>query len=519
MSYSSSSVSRRNVVHPVASIRDELREKGYAVVDFYAVNPPHAYTVIAREITTGRLMYFVIEPPLSEEDHRVLKELKELLYEECRDLDSFPNKGSEEVLRKYIESKVRDIINKYSIELPRPEALSKYMYYLIRDFIGYGKIDSLMRDPYLEDILCDGVGSPIYVWHRFYESMPTNIVFDSLEELESFVTKLAYRAGKQISIADPIVEGSLPDGSRVHITLTEVSRRGPTFSIRRFSIEVLTIIDLLIQNTISVEEAAYLWYLVDNMRTIIITGATGAGKTTLLNAIAMFIRPECRVITIEEVPELRLPHEHWVPLVARPSREAYVRDVTLFDLLKSSLRMRPDYIIVGEIRGEEAFVLFQALATGHAGLCTMHAESIEYAIRRLLTKPMNIPPILIPLANVFIHISRVKLGDRIVRRVVRICEVEDVDEKGNVKIRDIFRWTPLNDKHEKIGDSVVLRRIAEVKFIHPTHIEQELKRRATILKTLMELKLRDFATVSKVIREYYYRPELVYLRATAKALP
>jgi len=243
-----------------------------------------------------------------------------------------------------------------------------------------------------------------------------------------------------------------------------------------------------------------------------IIGATASGKTTTLNAIATFIRPEAKIVTIEDTPELNLPHENWIPLVTRPSYEEWVRNVDLFDLLKSALRMRPDYIIVGEVRGEEAFTLFQAIATGHAGMCTMHAENVDYAVRRLLAEPMNVPLFMLPLMNVYATIKRIKVGDKIVRRIVEVKECIGIDpETGNRPIfREVFRYNLLRDEVELVGESEVIRRIAELKFRRYDDLLDELRKRERVLTYMLEKGMKSFADISRVVRDYYYNPERVY---------
>lgn len=488
-------------------------EKGVKgrLVEFYSVENPYAHVGIY-DIGYGKLLYRVIEPPLSEDEREVVEKLKSYLVED-KAVDLKVLLGERDV-RDFLRERLRRIVKKYKVRLPE-KAYGKIEYYVLRDVWGYGKIDVMVRDVNIEDISCDGVSVPVYVWHRKYESLPTNVVFESGDELDSFIVRLAYKAGKQISIASPIVEGSLPEGFRIHLTLSEVSRRGSTFTIRKFREKPYTIIDLIDFGTISPELAAYLWCLVDEKRNIMIGGATAAGKTTTLNAVAMFIRPEAKIVTIEEVPEIKLPHENWVPLVARPAVDSWVRNITLFDLLKSALRMRPDYIIVGEVRGEEAYTLFQSIATGHAGMCTIHAENVQYAIRRLETKPMNIPRILIPMMNVYIQIVRTKFRERIVRRVTEVHEITGIDpDTGDIILNRVFTWNPLKDSIERVGVSSLLRYIAEQKGISLKEVESEIRRREKIIRYMVRRNLRGFEEVSNIIREYYLNPAEVEYKIT-----
>ena len=296
----------------------------------------------------------------------------------------------------------------------------------------------MMRDPLIEDISCDGPRVPVFVWHREYESIPTNVVFETPEELDAFVVRLAYRAGKHVSVAQPIIDGALPDGSRVQITYgREVSLKGSSFTIRKFRVDPLTIIDLIKFNTLSAEMAAYYWFAIEHRASILIAGGVAAGKTTLLNALAIFIPPEFKIVSIEETPEINLPHKNWLQMVTRPSFGSRETGVTLFDLLKAAVRQRPDYIIVGEIRGGEAYTLFQAIATGHGGITSIHAENLQAAIKRLTSPPMNIPEDYIPLVDVAILIRRQRLealggASKIVRRVITVDEIIDIDRHNRV---------------------------------------------------------------------------------------
>ncbi|RLF06892.1 MAG: hypothetical protein DRK00_00155 [Thermoprotei archaeon] len=475
-----------------------------SLLDLYEVISPFAYVAITRERRTGRMMYKVIEPPLTPTDEMAIAEIKRLLIEtQYADIEEIRSKGAEEILYEL----VRDIVKRYRIPVPE-DAFDKIFYYVRRDMVGYGKLEVLIRDPYVEDISCDGVGVPVYVWHTRYESLPTNVVFETPGELERMLVRLSHKAGKHISVAQPVVEGALPEGYRLHALLSEVARKGGSFTIRKFREVPFSVVDLVKLGTISVQLAAYLWLLVESKKSLMVVGATASGKTTTLNAIATFIRPEAKIVTIEDTPELNLPHENWVPLVARPSVDPWVRNVTLFDLLKSALRMRPDYIIVGEIRGEEAFTLFQAIATGHAGMCTMHAENVDYAVKRLVSEPMNIPPFLVPLMNVFILIKRLSLEEKVVRRVVEVYEMLG-SEKGPIK-HLVFKYDPVRDSVERVGRSRLLEMIAEERFTTVDELEEELRRREDVIRYLVERGVTDFRRVSRLVRDYYLRPAAVY---------
>jgi len=493
--------------------RLEMERRGLIFKEFYPVNPPFGFAGIQIDEETGALRYLVVEPTLTEEEKGILTEVKHRLIERI-DIPLEVLKD-EEKMEEYLKREIKRVLRRFRGKVAE-EAEEKFIYYLKRDFLGYGEIDILMKDPNIEDISCNGVRTPIYVWHRRYESLPTNVSYDSEEELDAIVRRLAYRAGHQISIAHPILEGTLPEGYRIHLTLDEVSKRGNTFTIRKFRANPYTIIDLINFGTLSTEIAAYLWILVDNLRSIMICGATASGKTSLLNAIGMFIRPEMKVVTIEEVRELRL-HENWIPMVTRPSFQPGVEEISLYDLLRSALRQRPDYIIVGEVRGEEAYTLFQAIAVGHGGLCTIHADSVDAAIKRLLTKPMNIPKMMMPLMNVLILIRRVKMGEEIARRVVAVEEVTGISPDGEVMLERRYEWNPEDDSfiyHPPSGRGRdVYRQIMEMTHIPREKLMEEQARRERILRWMVERGMNTYEEVSKVIRDYYLKPEEVYSAA------
>lgn len=480
--------------------------------DFYPVNEPYGYVGIQIDEETGKLQYITIEPTMTEKERQTLVRLKELIRETQVPLAVLKDEAK---IEEYLTDKIKRVIRVFKLKVPE-DSIEKFIYYMKRDFLGYGFIDILIRDSNVEDISCNGSGVPIYVWHRHYESLPTNVVYMSKEELDSLITRLAYKTGHQISVSRPILEGTLPEGFRVHLTLEEISKRGHTFTIRKIRANPFTIVDLIKFGTVSPHMAAYFWVLVENLRSIMVCGATASGKTALLNSIATFIRPEMKVVTIEEVRELKL-HENWIPLVTRPSFQLGVQEVTLFDLLKASLRQRPDYIIVGEVRGEEAYTLFQSIAVGHGGLCTIHADDVEAMIKRLLTRPMNIPEMLIPMMNVIVLIGRVKRRDAIVRRVQAVSEITGiVDASGRIGLKKLYDWDALTDsfvygtRSNGVMSSYILQKISESKHTSIEELLDELQRREAILKWMSKKDIRSYEDVADVVRKYYLNPNDVY---------
>jgi flagellar protein FlaI len=375
-----------------------------------------------------------------------------------------------------------------------------------------------MKDHLIEDISADGVNIPIYVWHRLYESLPTNIIFKEEAELDSFTVRMAYLAGKNISIASPILDASLPDGSRVQLTYgSEVTRRGSTFTIRRFRVDPLTISDLIAFKTISSEMAAYLWYVVENRASVLVAGGVASGKTTMLNCLSMFIKPEMKIVSVEDTQELNLPHENWIPSVVRLGFGHENRKggtITLFDLLKAAVRQRPDYIVVGEVRGEEAYTLFQAMATGHLGMCTIHAESVESVINRLESEPMNIPKPLVAMTSVIMVMARTEIEGRPARRISTTAEVLGLDPKiGNVATEEVFHWNPKFDQFSFSDHSTLLERQRNKLGLGEEDVKRELSRRQTVLNWMASAGIRRHTEVANVIREYYTNPDRVFQKA------
>jgi flagellar protein FlaI len=490
-------------------------KKPAAFQEAYPLQEPYVYAAIVKDKKTQKIRYEIIEPTLQKNEEKYLHDIKNFLMDELDvNLKDIENKEKAE---NYLRQKIKDLIKKYHIKIPA-EAVDKLTYYIIRDFIGYGKIDPLMNDPLIEDISTDGVNIPIYVWHRLYESLPTNIMFTDTAELDSFVVRLAYLAGKNISIASPILDASLPEGSRIQLTYgREVTRRGSTFTIRRFRADPLTISDMIAFNTISSGMAAYLWYLIEHKASVLVAGGVASGKTTMLNCLSMFIKPEMKIVSVEDTQEINLPHENWIPSVVRAGfkgNEKQSGTITLFDLLKAAVRQRPDYIIVGEVRGEEAYTLFQAMATGHLGMCTIHAESAEAVINRLESEPMNIPKTLVAMTDVILVMERTEVGGKPARRVSVTTEVKGLDaETSGILIEEVFGWNPKCDKFAALSGSALLEKHMKKMGLTEEDIRHELRARRTVLEWMVKHGIRNHVEVAKVIREYYANPNRVYQKA------
>jgi flagellar protein FlaI len=503
-------------------VAKDLPEAAQAPTSFKEVYPlvePYAYAAITRDPKTAGMLYYVIEPTLLEQDKENYSKLHSILTEELDvDVRKIETKqAAEKLLREHVEK----IVKSYKMKI-EAEALDKLMYYLNRDLINFGRIEPLMRDHMLEDISCDGPDVPLYVWHRQYESIPTNVKFESAKELDSFVIKLSYLCNKHVSIASPIVDGGLPDGSRVQLTYAkEVTRHGSSFTVRRFKADPLTITDLISFNTITSEMGAYFWYLLEKKSCILIAGGTASGKTTLLNCISMFILPDDKVVTIEDTPEMNIPHQNWVASIARVGFGAIgsSAEISTFDLLKAAMRQRPDYVIVGEVRGEEAFTLFQAMATGHGGLSSLHADSVGATIRRLESAPLNIPRSLLPTLHVVGVLTRMRVADRPARRLIELTELLGIDpSSGEVELNEIFRWDPKTDAFTYAGRSRLIEVLAEKSGVAVEDVRNELQRRKTVLDYMVQKKIRRYKEVGNLIRQYYAEPVKTFERARLSLL-
>ncbi len=469
--------------------------------------------IIKDPTAKGGLRYQVIEPELSERDQNAFEIIKKLLITELSvSLGEIKTKKDAE---RRLKNKIAAMIKKYRLKIP-PKNIEKINYFAVRDFIYLGKIEPLMRDHMIEEISCDGTNIPIYVWHREHESIPTNIIYEKESELNNFARKMAYICGKHVSIADPIIDATLPGGSRINLTLGhEITKRGSTFTIRRFRADPITVIDLIKFGTMSVDIAAYMWYLAEKRATMLIAGGTASGKTTALNALATFIRPGQKVVSIEDTQELNLPHENWIPAVSRQSfTDTQIGEINQFDLLRAALRQRPDIIIVGETRGREAYTLFQAMATGHGGFSSIHADSVEATLTRLTSSPMDVPKSLISNSLDLITLQlKIRIGDKSARRIIQVSEIDGIDNKtGEIRTHEIFKWNPREDRHEFMGDSVVFSKIKERDGETDEKINYELTKRRLALEWMVKNDIRDHKEVSNNIMEYYSDPERYYER-------
>jgi flagellar protein FlaI len=472
---------------------------GFIEKDIYWVNEPYAFVSILYNEEKNEYQYQVVEPELTVFERMVL----ETVYENILDTLTVYETSSQ-TKEEIIETKTLELIDSYSMEIDA-KAIYKILYYIKRDYIGYERLDALMKDPHIEDISCDGSDVPIFVYHRKYHNLKTNISFEE-QRLDSFVVKLTQRCGKQISIGEPLVNSTLPDGSRLNASLgKEVTFRGSSFTIRKFREHAFTPADLIKNGTFSSEILAYLWLAVENNKSMIFAGATAAGKTSSLNSVSLFIPPVAKIVSIEDTHELMLHHTNWIGSATRESfsKSDTVVDIDMYELLRQALRQRPEYIIVGEIRGKEAMTLFQAINTGHTTYSTMHADSVDTVINRLEGDPINIPRVMIQALDILCIQKMIIRGDRRVRRLDSIVEFIGIDPKTqDMRFNELYTWDPKNDTFRNTGKSFVLEDIMERRNWDEQQVNLELENRKKVLEYMVEKKMDEYEIVS-LIRSYY----------------
>ena len=467
----------------------------------YMVLPPFASVHIFWDQTSGELVYELEEPILNDQEKQYLGILEKSMMES---MNVSPT-GEGETVTDYVDRALRAVISEKSFRIDEA-SYNKLFYYMYRDFVGLNQIEGLMHDYFIEDLECNGVGEPIYIVHRVFRNIKTNVKFDSVEGLASFVEKLAQKCGRYVSYASPLLDGTLPDGSRVNATYTkDITSKGPTYTIRKFTKTPWTPIQLISMRNLSPEMLAYLWMCAEYEMNMMIAGATASGKTTLLNAIAFFIPPDDRVVSIEDTRELQLPRENWVPSVARAG-VAGAGEVDMFSLLKNSFRQNPDYVIVGEVRGQEAFVLFQGMSSGHASISTVHADSVEGVIRRLETPPISLNPSLLNALDIVIVMTHALVNGQETRKLREIVEITSVTSEGVAVTNTPFVWDPASDKFFFKKDSRVFEKIEKRHGIAKEQLFKEHALRTKLLFQLYKQKVTDFDELGRIVKDYYRTP-------------
>ncbi len=387
------------------------------------------------------------------------------------------------------------------------EEVNALKYMVIRDKVGMGPLEPLISDPWIEDISCSGVG-PVYIEHKIFAGLKSSINFDNHEELDDFVLKLAEKMKKPVTFRNPIVDATLPDGSRINIVYGgDVSKNGSNFTIRKFMGIPLSIVDICNSGMMTWQMAGYLSLIVEEGLNFFVSGETASGKTTLMNALMTFIAPHAKIVSIEDTPEVVVPHPNWTREVVRGAMSAQGGSVDMFALLKAALRQRPNMIIIGEIRGEEGNIAFQAMMTGHAVCATFHAATVEKLIQRVTGAPISVPRTYVDNLNVVVIASSVRLPNgRPARKILSISEIIGYDPIANsFSFVEIFRWDPVRDEFEFVGfnNSYLLeQRIAPSRGLSEKKrrmIYKEVDRRGALLQKLSESGVSNFYELFKLL--------------------
>nr|WP_255150297.1 type II/IV secretion system ATPase subunit [Halorarius halobius] len=537
------------------------KKSHFVEVDRYWVNKPYAFVVIFHSEKENENKYYLIEPHLTP----IEDDLREFLSGKLKTAIKYSSdevvvEGGEEARAGVIERETRNLLKRYDLyengsepsgeggddagmmdrlkemvgmaedgeetELQRrlagiearPEpalieedskTLSEYqieklLYLLKRDFIGFERIDGIKHDINVEDISCDGYNSPVFVYHSDHEQVITN-VYHGEEELDEFVVKLAQRSGKGISKRSPQVDATLPDGSRAQLTLgEEVSDHGTNYTIRQFKDVPFTPVDLVNWNTFSLEEMAFLWLCIENNKSLIFAGGTASGKTTSLNAVSLFIPSKAKIVSIEDTREVELPQRNWVASVTRPSfSDDDKGDIDEFDLLEAALRQRPEYIVMGEIRGEEGRTLFQVMSTGHTTLTTFHADSVGEVIKRFTTDPINVSKTMFTALDLVSIQTQTRVSGHKVRRNKALTEINHYDpENDEINVQDVYQWQAETDEFLKMGQSNTLEEIMFDRGWSPERLDREIFERQLVLAYLIQNGLNTYTQVAATLQAF-----------------
>lgn len=461
--------------------------------------------------------YNVFKQKYSSEEKLLLSELRENLVDLAISSDESLQVNEDKLLNDIKNFLFAKLANNSQNNAISNEYLDNLARKLFQDLVGYGEIDPLIRDDNLEEIMVIGIDKPVFVYHREYGMMKTNILFKDAGEVMNLIDSIARQINRRIDQESPILDGRLPDGSRVNATIPPISADGPSMTIRKFKRDPLTIIDLINSKTISVELAAFFWLCFDGLgvksANAIISGGTSSGKTTTLNALSSFINPKERIITIEDTLELQIPHEHVIRMETRPPNVENRGELTMNDLVKNSLRQRSDRIIVGEVRGSEAITLFTALNTGHSGFGTLHSNDARETITRLTNAPMSVPNIMISAIDFIIMQNRIYRSDGVsFRRISEVAEVSGIEE-GVIQLNKIFEWDPQSDTIKNVGiTSKTLTEIANVSGNSLNSLYDEIKNREIVLQHMVDQNIRSIRDVSTVLEMYYLDSQKVLNR-------
>jgi flagellar protein FlaI len=507
---------------PVPPLGDPALEQ----LELVPIVPKLSFVRITLQTQRNEHLYEVIEPPLSPIERDLLDRLHTALIGDFQPLPEHDPQTKADELRKMVDR----LLLQWAMS-PGPTTKARILYYLERDFIGYGRVEVPMLDTEVEDISCDGVGIPLYIYHRRYGSIRSNLKFTTAQELDDYVIWLAQRSGKHISVANPILDATVPDGSRLQATLgMYVTKRGSSFTIRRFRDNPFTPVDLLKFKTMGPEMMAYLWIAIETGQSMMVCGGTASGKTTTLNATLLFIPPQMKIVSIEDTRELNLPHDNWVPSLTRAGYGAKNQvtgkapgEIDMFDLLAAALRQRPQYLMVGEVRGAEAFIVFQAMATGKTCYTTFHAESVSAMVHRMENPPISLPRSLVSALNLVLLQRQVKVGQKMTRRVQSLTEIVGLDPETNELITNsVYSWNPADDTFLFSGHSYVYERVALMRNWTMKEMEREVRNRVQMLEAMMvrdaqATRQKPFThrDVGQMVSFYYKEPEKALAEAQA----
>jgi flagellar protein FlaI len=536
------------------------KKQHFREIDRYWVNKPYAFVVLFHSEKENERKYYLVEPYTTE----IEDDLEEFLTEKLRTAIKYSSddvvvEGEEGARRGVIERETRKLLERYDLydgpvrgqqtfveklleligryEEPEPEdagiqgiaarpepavladdareltqyQVEKLLYALERDFIGYERIDGIKHDINVEDVSCDGYDSPVFVYHTDYEQLITN-VHHGESSLDDFVVKMAQRSGKGISKRQPQVDATLPDGSRAQLTLgEEVSDHGTNYTIRQFKDVPFTPIDLVNWNTFSLDEMAFMWLCIENHKSLIFAGGTASGKTTSLNAVSLFIPSNTKIVSIEDTREVELPQRNWIASVTRPSfSDDETGDIDEFDLLEAALRQRPDYIVMGEVRGEEGRTLFQVMSTGHTTYTTFHADNVGEVLKRFTTEPINVSKTLFTALDLVSVQTQTRVQGTKVRRNKALTEINHYDpENDEINVQDVFQWQPERDAYQQIGNSNTLQEIKFDRGWSDEELDEALFVRRVILAYLIRNGLNEYAQVAATVQAFINDPETI----------
>jgi flagellar protein FlaI len=454
-------------------------------------------------------IYEIDYPHVEKATEVVLQYLREKLVETVTvQVSEILDPKQSEIIKKRFKDSTKALIAKEFPELSKT-AKDTLTGMLVHEMLGLGKLELILADPNLEEIVINNAKEPVWVYHKKHGWLKTNVNVPTEEQIFNYASIIGRKIGRQITNLNPLMDAHLLSGDRVNATLFPISSAGNTITIRKFARNPWTIINFIDPSikTLTAELAALVWLCMEYELNIVVSGGTASGKTSMLNAILPFIPPTHRVISIEDTRELTLPDFlHWVPLTTREPNPEGKGEVTMLDLMVNSLRMRPDRIVLGEIRRQrEAEVLFEAMHTGHSVYSTLHADTADQVTQRLTNPPIELPESMLEA----LHLILVQYRHRRlkIRRTFEVAEVIPTygkDGKATIGVNVLYRWKPKNDKIEKLHESIRLFKEIELHTgMTSKEIRDDLDKKEMILNWMLKNKINTVNTVGKIIADYY----------------